>query len=206
MPLIHLLYRCPRCGRDPVEGEKEVVTCPGCGTRFTRGVEDPGRIRLDREGEPPTEVPTGALVDAIEALGGPRTAATAEDGRIRYEAEVVVRRCLAEDPVLHRGEVLGFVERRGEPEEGVLRLTGDALAFLRDGRKTSGWGLLDLRAIQASSSSLQISVADGSVVQLRFVEDSPRRWEDLLRWVLQVAYRREGRGEIVEYQPRIVTT
>lgn len=65
------------------------------------------------------------------------------------------------------------------------------------------WPLLEIRAVQTSSSSLQISPAEGGVVEFRFPGDSTRRWESLLHHALRQAFRRAGRGEIVEFQPRI---
>ena len=59
--------------------------------------------------------------------------------------------------------------------------------------------------MQTSSSSLQVTIPSGELIQLRFSLDSPRRWEQLLKAALQKAYREAGRGEIVEFQPRIVT-
>ncbi len=38
----------------------------------------------------------------------------------------------------------------------------------------------------------------------RFLTGSPRLWEALLQHAVQALYRRQGRGEIREFQPRIV--
>jgi len=90
--------------------------------------------------------------------------------------------------------------------------TGEGVASMPAGGKGAGeqdsrlsWSLLEIRAVQTSSSSLQFSPRGGGLVELRFPYDSPLRWETLLRGALRRAYRREGRGEIVEFQPRIVT-
>lgn len=207
MPLRHLLYRCPACGHDPTSGIKDVAECPECGASYRRGRSDPGRILVTPpDGSPGREVRAGRLVDAIEELGGPRTAARAADGTVRYEANVEARRSEGDDlPLRYRGEVLGFVERLGEGQDARLVATGEALSLLRNGDPVNHWNLLDIAAIQASSSALQISTREARVVQFRFRDDSPKRWEDLLRWLVAEAYRREGRGEVVEFQPRIVT-
>ncbi len=207
MPLRHLLYRCPTCGHDPTSGVGDVAECPACGASYRRGRADPARILVvPGDGAEGREVPPGELVDAMEELGGPRTAARAPDGSLRYEAEVETRRSEeVEIPLHHRGEVLGFVERLGDAEEGRLVATADSLSLLRNGDPVSHWNHLDIGAIQASSSALQVSTRENRVFHFRFVEDSPKRWEDLLRWLVAEAYRREGRGEVVEFQPRIVT-
>lgn len=202
MPLIYLLYRCPECGHDPTEGRGDRARCPSCGAAFER-VGGSGRIRVeapDREGR---EVEAPELVDAIEAHGGPLDALEEREGRGEYASAAVLRRAHAEEPVHHEGSLLGFAERYGPKEAGTLRLRGETLSFAVDGATVGQWSLLDLRSIQTSSSSLQITGEDG-MVEFRFVDDSPRRWESLLHHLLREAYRREGRGEIVEFQPRIV--
>jgi hypothetical protein len=111
----------------------------------------------------------------------------------------------------------------GERFTGTLELTEQALRLSRrpgsrgggghetgslpdsDPEKgTETWPLLEIRAVQTSSSCLQFSPASGGLVELRFPHDSPFRWETLLRNALRRVYRREGLGEIVEFQPRIV--
>lgn len=208
MALKHLLYRCPACGHDPTSGKGDVVECAGCGASYRRGRADPARIAVTGgDGGGSREVPAGELVDAIEAHGGPRTAARSSgDGAVRYASDVEVRRSEGEEvPVRHRGEVLGFVERLGKPENGQLAADADGLSLLKNGDPVGRWNLMDIRAIQATSSALQISTRENQIFHFRFVDDSPRRWEELLRWLVSEAYRREGRGEVVEFQPRIVT-
>ena len=62
---------------------------------------------------------------------------------------------------------------------------------------------MDLRAVQASSSSLQVYTLAQELVHFRFLEDSAFRWDCLLQETLRAAYRAAGKGEIVEFQPRI---
>ena len=212
MPLIYLLYRCPRCGHDPMDGEKDVAICPGCGVQFFRGGEG-GLIRTqDPDGEI-WDVPGHRLTAAMEAWGEEETLPdpTASDLPIR-QAQVEVRQSGAEAPVEWGGELLGFAEAMGEPAAGVLELNREELVLRTPpgkpgfgGRKPrESWSLLDLRAVQTSSSSLQFSPSSGGLVQLRFSNDSPFRWEALLRGALRAIYREQGLGEIVEFQPRIV--
>ncbi|NIP61026.1 MAG: hypothetical protein GWM92_21430 [Gemmatimonadetes bacterium] len=156
--------------------------------------------------ENPKHLPARRLTEAIADRGGPLTAARGEDGAIRYESRVAVRRGEGEEAVRHGGDVWGFYERLGEPEGGLLRARNDALELESEGAETtrSRWNLLDLRAVQSSSSSVQIFTATGELVHFRFLDDSPVRWEALLHAVLQDAYEREGKGRILEFQPRIV--
>ena len=134
-------------------------------------------------------------------------AARQPDGSIEHRARAVLRRSQREDPVVHEGRLLGFVERMGDPTPGVVSVNDDAIRFVPEGSAEAGsleWPLMELRAVQTSSSALQISPGDADIVQFKFTEDSPFRWEDLLRGLLGRAYKRAGRGEIIEFQPRIL--
>jgi DNA-directed RNA polymerase subunit RPC12/RpoP len=206
MGLANLLYRCPRCGTEPVEGEKDQVRCTGCGRSFVRGR---GHLEiLETEpgapGGPTRAVPAWVLTEAIRAMGGPLTRAMGPDGSISDAARVLFRRSLSEEPVYFRGRLLGFCEMRSEEAEGELRIRDRTVSLVR-GDGTESWDLLDLLALQTSSSSVQISTRDGGVIQFKFVSDSSRRWEDLLRLLVARAWREAGRGEILEFQPRIIT-
>ena len=163
------------------------------------------RIQVDDSEGNPKSVPASRLTEAIAAMGGPLPGARSSDDGILYESRVVARRGEGEDTMRYRGEVLGFFERLGDRVRGTLRVTEDALEFEGEGGGTtrSRWNLLDLRAVQSSSSSVQIFTATRELVHFRFLDDSPMRWESMLHAVLQEAYAREGRGRIVEFQPRI---
>lgn len=133
------------------------------------------------------------------------TAATDPDGVVRYAATVQVSRSVEMEPVKVGHEVVGFVEVLETPRKGRLVSTERDLSFLPDDGGSLWAASMDaVRALQTSSSSLQVDVG-GTLYQFRFDSDSPRRWESLLRELIQREYRRQGMGEIVEYQPRIVT-
>lgn len=216
MPLTYLLYRCPRCGHDPMKGEKDRAACSKCGMTFFRGGQG-GLIRVQGPSGEVWEVPGHRLTAAMRAhedAGFPQAWGPGVTLRV---AEVAMRRSGQEAPVQWAGRLLGFAEAMGEVVSGTLELTGESLIFrtysvLRppgngiseDGAFVKSWPLLEIRAVQTSSSCLQFSPASGGLVELRFPKDSPFRWENLLRNTLREVYRREGIGEIVEFQPRIV--
>lgn len=202
MPLVSFLYRCPRCGHDPMGGEGDEALCPSCGTRYRRGGSG-GRIRVLESSGASWEVSSHRLADAITALGGPLTRARTSDGGLFHRAGVELRRSQKEDPVRYRGELQGFAETLGPSRTGFLELTDDVLSFRPPEGEGEAWHLLAIRAVQTSSSSLQISPKEGGVVQFRFRDDSPRRWEALLHLALRRIYRSGGLGEIREFQPRI---
>lgn len=210
MPLNHFLYRCPRCGADPLAGEGDRAWCGACGCRFERG-EEGGLIEVrDADGNR-WQVPGRLLGAAVAVWGGAGTRAFGAGDRLFYEGEVEMRKASAERPVWHRGELLGFAEALGPPVSGHLRLTDDSLRFRAGGEGGRGageeqWPLLEIRAVQTSSRALQV-VPGGNrgVLHFEFPQDSPRRWEELLHLALRRVYRKAGLGEIVEFQPRIVT-
>jgi hypothetical protein len=184
---------------------------------FFRGAEG-GLIRAQDPSGEVWEVPVHRLTAAMtahEEAGFPRVAGPGVTLRV---AEVAVRQSGQEAPVRWAGRLLGFAEAMGEVVSGTLELTGENLTLRTESvLKPTGssvseatasvisWPLLEIRAVQTSSSCLQFSPASGGLVEFRFPHDSPFRWENLLRATLREVYRREGLGEIVEFQPRIVT-
>lgn len=204
MALTDLLYRCPRCGFDPLPGVGEEAECPACGTSFARSAEGNG-IRVWSAGEPLSDLPTHVLTERIEALGGALPEGAVPEGEIR-RARVRMQRSHSEDPLRWSGRLVGYVERFQEPVEGDLRLTDRTLEMRgMDGGLLASWGLSTLAAVQGASSAIQIRAENGVLFQFRFLGDSPRRWESLLRAVVAEARRREGLGEVVEFQPRITS-
>ncbi|MDH3222671.1 MAG: hypothetical protein OEO23_03065 [Gemmatimonadota bacterium] len=204
MALADLLYRCPRCGFDPMDGEGDDASCPACSTRYSRGRGD--RLLVERRPDGVTaEVPVATLVDLIEANGGPLSRAERPDGSIDYRADVLASWRVGEEPVHHRGALRGFSESMGEAVQAVLKVDRDGVTLSAPGQPEARMAFLEIRALQTSSSSLQLSLPGDRLVQFKFLSDSPRRWEDLLRQLLRAAYRRAGKGNVVEFQPRIVT-
>lgn len=205
MALHHLLYRCPECGHDPLGGEGDRAQCTACSRVYERRRQG-GTIHVTPPGGDEREVPIGELVQKIEERGGPVPAASGPDGRIAYATRATAREADLESPVRFRGKVLGFVEQLGEGAVGQLSIDEEALRFAPDAANADpkAWPLLGIRAVQSSSSSIQISPLEGGVILFRFESDSPVRWESLVKHTLQRAYDREGRGKIREFQPRIV--
>ena len=203
MALVDLVYRCPECGHDPMDGEGDWARCTSCGVRIerTRSGLQVGSANLKLR----THVNAAILCKKIDAHGGPMTRALQPDGGLRYSAAVMVSWRTTESTVRYRGVLRGFTESMGPPAPGTLTVDREEVA-VDDGRPDSGrWRHLDICAVQASSSALQLSLPANRLVQLRFPDDSPRRWEDLIRRLISEAYERAGRGRVVEFQPRVVT-
>ncbi|MCY3609962.1 MAG: hypothetical protein OXH51_00295 [Gemmatimonadetes bacterium] len=203
MALIDLCYRCPQCGHDPMDGEGDAVWCASCGIRIERSR---GRLLLSlTEGDQQFDVSAADLCRRIDEHGGPITRATRDDGTLEYSARARISWRVSEQAVRYRGVLRGFVESMGPPAPGTVTVDRDRVHVDAGGRHAGSWRHLDLGAVQASSSSLQLSLPDDQLVQLRFEDDSPRRWETLMRRLITDAYARAGRGRVVEFQPRIVT-
>lgn len=185
-------------------GDGDTARCSACGTAYDRGRGDLLLVERTADGRE-RPVPVSTLVTRIEADGGPLTRATLPDGTVSYRADVMVSWRVSEDPVHHRGRLRGYSELMGEPTPGVLHVDQDGVHLEPSTGEGESWPWLDIRALQTSSSSLQLSLPGDRLVQFRFLDDSPRRWEDLLRHLVRDAYRRAGRGFVVEFQPRIVT-
>jgi len=54
-----------------------------------------------------------------------------------------------------------------------------------------------------STRSLQIGMRYMGTLQFTFPASSTFRWEELLQHLLREVWRREDRGEITEFQPRL---
>lgn len=187
-----------------MHGEGDLADCSVCGTAYARGRGDLLLVERTPDGRE-RSVPVSDLVTRIEAEGGPLTRATRADGTVAYRGDVLVSWRVSEDPVHYRGQLRGYSELMGEPAPGVLRVDDAGVCLETGAGQAESWSWLDLRALQSSSSSLQLSLPGDRLVQFQFVNDSPRRWEDLMRHLLRDAYHRAGRGFVVEFQPRIVT-
>lgn len=204
MSFVDLLYRCPICGADGMEEHgSRGARCDACERVFEHVPEIDGVHMVDANGSQHTLDLAEMIANVSERDTSGEDAGTGiGEGP---EASVVTRFARNEKPVRYRDALLGFVERRGSPRAGTLRLAGDTLEFTETAGRRHVWPLLDLRAVQTASSALQISPLRGGVVTFAMVDDSPRRWEDLLRDRLKSAWRSAERGEIIEFQPRIRT-
>ena len=126
------------------------------------------------------------------------------DQEIR-SADVRVSRVTGFDTVRDAERYLNRIELWGEEAPASLELRRDRLVLVPEEGEPVAWPLESLTAVQASSSSLQLNRRDEPLVSLRFSDDSVYLWEELLHAALRDFYRRTGRGEILEFQPRIVT-
>ena len=199
MAIGDLLWACPYCaavGSLAREGG-ERARCAACGAEFRRGVGAALRAR-GLGGAWEEHVPADWLrrLPSIDRAFGDAP---------RREDRVEARLAGPDEVVRRREEVLGFRETDGEPVEGLLRLEGDALTLEEDGGGRRAWPLGALTAIQSASRVVQVKARDRPVATFRFHTGSPRLWEELLQHALRRVYRAQGRGEIREFQPRIVT-
>lgn len=220
MPIHHMLYRCPRCGQDPLEGRKGRAKCSSCGTRFEQGK---GSLILMRPPQGPVEEASAtSLLADLEKMGGAgtgREGGTDSSGEsLLREARVAFGTAGGYDVIRWWGEVIGFSERISWKGKGLIRLEGESLTFTPDGEAAVRGGgvdpdaggeefsclLGDIRGVQISSGAVQVTLERGQLYQFEFVDDSAKRWEDLLCLALRRFYSEEGRS-VIEFKPRVVT-
>ena len=196
-------------------GEGDRAWCVSCGTRFERGGEG-GAVRIRTPSGAEEERRSGVLARAVARAEGGEGGSEPESP---LTAEVLVRLAEEEAPVRgETGDLVGFHEVLRPPRPGILELRRELLTFLPargDRSRVNGdasgitepltWRLLEIRAIQTSSKSVQIAPKVGGLVDFRFQGQSPMQWDGVLQRAVQQAYERAGLGEIVEFQPRIVT-
>ena len=139
MPIHHMLYRCPRCGHDPLEGHKGRAKCSSCGTLFEQGR---GSVIIVRPPDGLPEQPTTSrLLADLEKMGGPgiskdlgkdraeQLGVDLDEGSLFRESRISLGRAEGHDVIRWRGEALGFSERISWKGVGLLKLEGDALTF-----------------------------------------------------------------------------
>lgn len=202
MAVRDLLWACPLChARGALRpAGKRADACDACGTRFERA--DGARIRATR---PDGRVDVRSPQQWSEALGLPERSALAPNDAGEILRARASRRAAHDQATIRArgGEVLGFREIYGDAVKGALVLTPQELRFEPDAGTAERWPLGEIRALSASSSTLQIRVADGAVVAIRFEASSLRLWEEHVSLALREFYRAAGKGEIREFQPRI---
>ncbi len=198
MALTDLFWACPVCGaRDAVQDgreEKGSARCTRCGSQFRR--VSGANIELER---PDGTRETASAAHWLDRL--PPMEALLSERPIR-EARATLRVANAERTIQEHGRYLNRIEIFGDGDEGTLRLLPDGVAF-HGTRGDVVWSFDDLTAIQPSSHTLQLKARGRPVASLRFDDDSVRLWEELLMLAVREFYRREGKGEVVEFQPRI---
>lgn len=223
MAIRDLLWACPLCGAvDALAPADKAERCRSCGARFRRGQRslievtrpEGGReVRSAAEwaGQLPAEPPgpereTPGTPGARGAPGGEGAGESgAGDGPALWrKTRVLVRFALGDEAIRRGGAFLGFRERLGPERPGTLALTTHALELTLDDGEERRWALDELSALQASSTSIQIRPRGQPIVSFAFPESSARLWDESIAGAVRLRWRALGRGEIAEFQPRIV--
>jgi hypothetical protein len=198
MALRDLMWGCPLCGREGrLRSRLRTTHCEACGATFRRG-----------EGATIVGRPAGGVEEVGSAAAWldrtPAAAPPAPDHSLGPERAFLR---LAEAPIAVRphGDFVGWGERFGPKRHGLASLTPTDLVFRQGDGTTHRWPLDRITAVQPTGNSLQVKVRDQPVAYFRFFESSVRRWEHWIHHRLRHLHRQAGRGEIVEFQPRIST-
>jgi hypothetical protein len=225
MAIRDLLWACPLCESEgTLHTTRGAETCRNCGTSYRRGRG--AEIVARAAGQPDLRLSAAEWLDRLPPLDIERRIreAMSRDGVIQREPGVL-RLETGAQPVAFRGTYLNRIERLGPPQAGTLQLEADRISFHladdsaeRDAAATSDhdgspdrsgplvtWAFDEIRAVQPSSSTLQIRALGQPLASLTVPHGSIRFWEELLCAALKAHYRDAGRGEILEFQPRIIT-
>lgn len=205
MAIRDLLWACPVCGTEGgIRSAKKGEACTACGTRYRRGKG--AELIAETPGERPRSQPAAVWADRLPATDIlDRLCGSLDGGGNIHRDRVRARFATSSTPIRHRGRYMNRIERFGPACEGDLRLESERLVLVRDAAAPETWRFDELTAVQASSSTLQIKARGRPVVSFRFLEGSARFWEELLTTALRRHYHATGRGEILEFQPRIAT-
>lgn len=184
-----LLWACVVCrSEESLRQDDKVERCEQCGATYWRArgaeitIESRGHRETRRAGE------WSALLPPVTPVGS---------------ATCSLSIAHSDEPIRSYGEYFGRFEKFGEAHIGTLSVDEDTLHFAYD-RHEMNWPLLELSAIQLSSSTLQVKAKRQPVMTIRFAQSSPRLWEERLQAAVRKAYESAGLGEVVEFQPRIV--
>jgi hypothetical protein len=209
MAIRDLLWACPLCG---IEGALQPVRraelCQGCGTHFARGRR--ATIVARTPDHEILALSAAEWLDRLPDIGIEERIRRAESsGGVIHREPARLRLEIGAEPVAFRGVYLNRIERLGPPRAGILQLEIDRIGFHEDGQSDSAgpitWHFDAIRAVQPSSSTLQIRAEQLPLASLQVPGGSIRLWEELLTAALRAYYAARGRGEIIEFQPRIVT-
>ncbi len=205
MAIHDLLWACPLCGAVDAlaRADKGDERCRSCGASFRRGkralieaTHPDGTVEVRSAAEWAARLPPPGGEGGAAGEGGA--------GRV-HRTRVLARFALGDEVIRRGGTFLGIMERLGPERPGTLALAETSLELKLDDGEERHWRLDEVAALQASSTSIQLRPRGQPIVSFAFPESSARLWEERLTEGLRVRWRSLGRGEIVEFQPRIVT-
>lgn len=197
MALSDLLWACPECAA--VGGIGADGRC-ACGTFFQRAKGSLVQARF-ADGHVAVRPPD----QWVDRLPPAEALLKGDHGDSVRQARAVAREAVSTQAIRKGGRFLNRIELYGAKRAATLEMRQDGLIYQPEGEEPRSWPFEALTAVQTSSSTLQINVRGHPLVSFRLLDDSIYFWEQLLHAGLRDFYRRTGRGEIAEFQPRIVT-
>lgn len=194
MAIRDLLWACPLCRQTgSLRANRRSDRCAHCDAAFRRG-KGTEIVVQSRDG-------VARALEAVDWLD--HLPATARDGMLPAPTAVRLRIAARKRPVLRGKDLLGWVDEFGPARPGTLALDHEHLRFTGDDGVQNEWALDDLTAVQPSSNDLQIKARAMPVVAIRFLTVSVRLWEEAIQNAIRNRWRLAGKGEVVEFQPRI---
>lgn len=231
MAIRDLFWACPICGREgTIQPARSGEACQGCATHFRRNRR--ALIVARQPGHSPLTLSPAEWLDRLPNLDiEKRVRQAAAQGDVIRSETATLRTEIGSQPIYFRANYLNRIERLGPPRTGILRLEAHRLSFQfteEPGRGDAGtgkvgvggvgagrghagdagagdvvWDFDEIIAVQPSSSTLQINARGVPLSSLRVPGGSISLWEEFICAALRSHYRQAGRGEIIEFQPRI---
>lgn len=184
-----IVWACVVCGlENGLTGEGK---CRQCGAEYRRGRG--AHVVVKRATGQEAEYSPVEITKLLPAPGATGS------------AHCTVRDSAGDHAYYAHGRYLGRIEKLGPPRAGTLTLSAERLRFDALQGESFDIPLLDITAIQPSSHALQLKTRGRPVFSIKFTDSSPKLWEERLQNAISAEYARAGRGDVVEFQPRICT-
>lgn len=195
-----LLYACPLCKRfDAIVRSGRRTICSNCGAHIER------RGRLLRVNGRFQDC--AWWFDQVAHLPGPHeehatagSVGTPEYGLLSKEA--VLRQAIPSGRCRTFAGGQAELERMQVVDEGRVALTDETLEFIGQTRRWS-FPWQEVTCVTTDAHYFVFKVREKRCFQVRFLYESPLKWERLCRQALVTFWRRRAGKEVFEFQPHI---
>ncbi|MBN1574452.1 MAG: hypothetical protein JW984_14740 [Deltaproteobacteria bacterium] len=195
-------YACPECGEfDAImTDDQDAVSCTKCGANYY--FDDKYNLVSEKGGKKKTRT----LAEWYESIRGKKLKEIKDDSFPRIEGEKLFARSKRAElfQEVPAGIFKGFKGIRAKLykfkkiDEGNLYLSNRRLLFIGQGEHSIG--LDELSSCTIESHMVIVNTKRGHAFSFEFLEESGKKWEDIIRDKLVEFY---GVKKIREFQPKI---